>query len=135
MNVIMMESAAFQELVGHIEKIAEHIRRYEDRLTVQPQERWLTSKDVTALLGISLRTLQRYRDEGRIPFSLMGRTCRYRLTDVERMMKECSMSGNAERIGELHRQCRFPPYTRRCCPPRSTCTAALPSCLFSLPLP
>ena len=104
MNVIMMESAAFQELVGHIEKIAEHIRRYEDRLTVQPQERWLTSKDVTALLGISLRTLQRYRDEGRIPFSLMGRTCRYRLTDVERIMKECSMSGNAERIGELHRQ-------------------------------
>ena len=87
MNVIMMESAAFQELVGHIEKIAEHIRRYEDRLTVQPQERWLTSKDVTALLGISLRTLQRYRDEGRIPFSLMGRTCRYRLTDVERMMR------------------------------------------------
>ena len=72
MNVIMMESAAFQELVGHIEKIAEHIRRYEDRLTVQPQERWLTSKDVTALLGISLRTLQRYRDEGRIPFSLMA---------------------------------------------------------------
>ena len=29
MNVIMMESAAFQELVGHIEKIAEHIRRYD----------------------------------------------------------------------------------------------------------
>ena len=104
MNVIMMESAAFQELVGHIEKIAEHIRRYEDRQTVQPQERWLNSKEVTALLGISLRTLQRYRDEGRIPFSLMGRTCRYRLTDVEHMMKECSMSGNTERIGELHRQ-------------------------------
>ena len=104
MNVIMIESAAFQELVGHIEKIAEHIRRYEDRQTVQPQERWVNSKEVTALLGISLRTLQRYRDEGRIPFSLMGRTCRYRLTDVEHMMKECSMSGNTERIGELHRQ-------------------------------
>ena len=98
MNVIMIESAAFQELVGHIEKIAEHIRKYEDRQPVQPQERWLNSKEVTALLGISLR------DVGRIPFSLMGRTCRYRLTDVERMMKECSMSGNAERIGELHRQ-------------------------------
>ena len=88
MNVIMIESVAFQELVGHIEKIAEHIRKYEDRQPVQPQERWLTSKEVTALLGISLRTLQRYRDEGRIPFSLIGRTCRYRLTDVEHMMKE-----------------------------------------------
>ena len=31
MNVIMIESAAFQELVGDIEKIAEHIRKYEDR--------------------------------------------------------------------------------------------------------
>ena len=57
MNVIMIESAAFQELVGHIEKIAEHIRKYEDRQPVQSQERWLTSKEVTALLGISLRTL------------------------------------------------------------------------------
>ena len=85
MNVIMIESAAFQELVGHIEKIAEHIRKYEDRQPVQPQERWLTSKEVTTLLGISLRTLQRYRDEGR-------------------MMNGCSMSGNTERIGELHRQ-------------------------------
>ena len=104
MNVIMIESAAFQELVGHIEKIAEHIRKYEDRLTVQPQERWLTSKDVTALLGISLRTLQRYRDEGRIPCALRGRTCRDRLTDVERMMRECAMSGKTERMGELGRQ-------------------------------
>ena len=34
-------------------KIAEHIRKYEDRQPVQPQERWLTSKEVTALLGIS----------------------------------------------------------------------------------
>ena len=104
MNVIMKESAAFQELVGHIEKIADHIRKCEARQTVQQQERWLNSKEVTALLGISLRALQRYRDEGRIPFSLMGRTCRYRLTDEERMMKDCSMSGNAERISELPRQ-------------------------------
>ena len=59
MNVIMIESAAFQELGGDIEKIAEHILRYEDRQTVQPQERWVNSKEVTALLGISLRTLQR----------------------------------------------------------------------------
>ena len=34
----------------------------------------------------------------------MGHPCRYRLTDVERMMNGCSMSGNTERIGELHRQ-------------------------------
>ena len=67
-------------------------------------ERIYDNQDLCLMLQVSKRSLQRYRDEGRIPFSLMGRTCRYRLTDVERMMKECSMSGNAERIGELHRQ-------------------------------
>ena len=67
-------------------------------------ERLYDNQDLCLMLQVSKRSLQRYRDEGRIPFSLMGRTCRYRLTDVERMMKDCSISGNAERIGELHRQ-------------------------------
>ena len=82
MNVIMIESAAFQELVGHIEKIAEHIRKYEDRQPVQSQERWLTSKEVTALLGISLRTLQRYRSEGALSYKTLGKKTYYSETDV-----------------------------------------------------
>ena len=88
MNVIMMESAAFQELVGHIEKIAEHIRRYEDRLTVQPQERWLNSKEVTALLGISLRTLQRYRTLGILPYLMLRQKTYYKESDVEKFLSE-----------------------------------------------
>ena len=59
MNVIMIESAAFQDLVGHFVKIAEHIRKYEERQHVLPQERLVISKEVTALLGISRRTPQR----------------------------------------------------------------------------
>ena len=82
MNVIMIESAAFQELIGHIEKIAEHIRKYEDRQPVQPQERWLTSKEVTALLGISLRTLQRYRSVGALPYKTLGKKTYYSEEDV-----------------------------------------------------
>ena len=67
MNVIMIESAAFQELAGHIEKIAEHIRKYEDRQPVQPQERWLTSKEVTTLLGISLPPCNATETRGAYP--------------------------------------------------------------------
>ena len=88
MNVIMMESAAFQELVGHIEKIAEHIRRYEDRQTVQPQERWLNSKEVTALLGISLRTLQRYRTLGILPYLMLRQKTYYKESGVEKFLSE-----------------------------------------------
>ena len=88
MNVIMMESAAFQELVGHIEKIAEHIRKYEDRQPVQPQERWLNSKEVTALLGISLRTLQRYRTLGILPYLMLRQKTYYKESDVEKFLAE-----------------------------------------------
>ena len=88
MNVIMIESAAFQELVGHIEKIAEHIRKYEDRQPVQPQERWLTSKEVTALLGISLRTLQRYRTLGILPYLMLRQKTYYKESDVEKFLAE-----------------------------------------------
>lgn len=88
MNVIMIESAAFQELVGHIEKIAEHIRKYEDRQPVQPQERWLTSKEVTTLLGISLRTLQRYRTLGILPYLMLRQKTYYKESDVEKFLAE-----------------------------------------------
>ena len=109
-----MELLTRNNFEGWMQKLMERLDRQDELLLAMKAEgkqpaitesiRLFDNQDLCMLLQISKRTLQRYRDEGRIPFSLMGRTCRYRLTDVEHMMKECSMSGNAECIGELHRQ-------------------------------
>ena len=39
-------------------------------------------------LGISKRTLQSYRDTGKIPFSMIGHKCYYKQTDISEMLNE-----------------------------------------------
>lgn len=49
--------------------------------------RWLKENDVAAMTGISLSTLRKHRLRlTGIPFSKLGRSVRYALTDVIRFM-------------------------------------------------
>ena len=104
MNVIMMEKSDFDRLVGRIEEIAEHIRKDGMKKSPDRTERWISGAEATDILGISPRTLQRYRSSGLIPFSKIGKTCRYRLSDVERALEMCRINGIAESPDGLRRQ-------------------------------
>jgi len=47
---------------------------------------WLHNGDVCRLLGISKRTLQSYRDTGKIPFSIIGHKCYYKESDIVELL-------------------------------------------------
>ncbi len=49
-------------------------------------EQWLDNEAVCKRLGISKRTLQSYRDTGKIPFSMIGQKCYYKQTDISEML-------------------------------------------------
>ncbi len=51
-------------------------------------ERYLTDKEVSARLKVSRRTLQDYRNEGRIPYILLGGKILYRESDIEKILEE-----------------------------------------------
>jgi len=51
-------------------------------------ERYLTDKEVSKLLKISRRTLQDYRDSGRIPYCQLGGKILYRESDLEKMLAD-----------------------------------------------
>ncbi len=51
-------------------------------------ERYLTDKEVSVRLKVSRRTLQDYRNEGRIPYILLGGKILYRESDIEKMLEE-----------------------------------------------
>ena len=104
MNVIMMEKSDFDKLVGRIEAIAEHIRKSEKVKSQDQTERWLSSEEAMDILGVSPRTLQRYRVTGRIPFYKIGKNCRYRLSDVERALEMCSIDAGEKSPDGLRRQ-------------------------------
>ena len=57
------------------------------RLTLNG-ERFFTDKEVSARLKVSRRTLQDYRNEGRIAYIQLGGKILYRESDIERMLND-----------------------------------------------
>lgn len=51
-------------------------------------ERFFTDKEVSARLKVSRRTLQDYRNEGRIPYIQLGGKILFRESDIEQMLAD-----------------------------------------------
>jgi excisionase family DNA binding protein len=51
-------------------------------------ERYLLDKEVATRLRLSRRTLQDYRDQGRIPYCQLGGKILYRESDIQRMLEQ-----------------------------------------------
>jgi excisionase family DNA binding protein len=51
-------------------------------------ERYLTDKEVAARLKLSRRTLQDYRNEGRIPYCQLGGKVLYRESDIQKLLEQ-----------------------------------------------
>ena len=81
MNIIMMESEAFQKLVEKLDAIS--IRLNNQKETNPLSDVWMDNQDVCELLHISKRTLQHYRDSGKIPFSQVGAKIYYKAKDID----------------------------------------------------
>lgn len=116
MEVIAIESKAFAALVEKIDGIAAYVeasRQREQDEQQQGQEeknrrkadKWMTGSEVCEYLEISPRTLQRYRTNRIIAFSICGKKIRYRRTDVEqfreRWMRE-TPGTQVDRMVEAH---------------------------------
>lgn len=103
MEIITLESSAYKELVGRIDRISAYIEKQEKRREQQENspEVWLTTRQVMAMLNISQRTLQRMRDSNRIAYSFAGHNCRYHIKEVERFIREGIIIGDPERLEEF----------------------------------
>lgn len=94
MEIITIESSAFKELTEQIRDIAEYVRNLKSATqeTDIPQKEYLTSAEVCTMLNISNRTLQRMRDARAFDFTYVGKACRYKRSDIEKFLKEKSMT-------------------------------------------
>lgn len=83
MEVVTIQSQAFQDLVGKIDSINHRLTAKEK----EPKEKWLDNQELMLMLKISKRTAQHYRDSGLISFSQVGNKIYYKLSDVEELLK------------------------------------------------
>jgi hypothetical protein len=76
-----MESEAFQKLVEKLDAISVRLNNHKE--TTPLSDVWMDNQDVCELLHISKRTLQHYRDSGKLPFSQVGAKIYYKAGDID----------------------------------------------------
>lgn len=95
MEIKMIEGKVYERLRQQVKALLEKTRKLSPK---RVDEEWYNNRDVCRLLGVSLRTLQTYRDKGLIPYSQVGHKCYYKIKDVE-----CFMEKNRTEMGRRQR--------------------------------
>lgn len=114
MEVITIECKAYAALMEKLDGIAgyvEEARRKEqeetERLTAgnsngrKKSEKWMLGEEVCELLDISPRTLQRYRTQRIIPFSICGKKIKYLRRDVELFTDRWMVNTTEQRVERM----------------------------------
>ncbi|SHG07980.1 helix-turn-helix domain-containing protein [Dysgonomonas macrotermitis] len=95
MEIKMIEGKVYERFRQQVKALLEKTRKLSPK---RVDEEWYNNRDVCRLLGVSLRTLQTYRDKGLIPYSQVGHKCYYKIKDVE-----CFMEKNRTEMGRRQR--------------------------------
>ena len=103
MKVITMESSAFTALTEQIAEIAAHVRAVSGERKENSADRLLTTREAAHLLNVSTRTLKRMRSEHRIGYVVLRGKCRYRQSEIDRLLAGCIVMEDAATPAELKR--------------------------------
>lgn len=103
MKVITMESSAFTALTEQIAEIAAHVRAVSGGRKEEAPDRLLTTREAAHLLNVSSRTLQRMRSEQRIAYVVLRGKCRYRQSEIDRLLEDSTVTGDAATPEQLKR--------------------------------
>ena len=88
MEVITIDSKAFKELESIIKNIEEKFSQIV-KLAHQPlADKWLDNHEVCQLLKVSKRTMQYYREEGVVPYTVIRHKVFYKASDIDELLLE-----------------------------------------------
>ena len=103
MKVITIESSAFTALTEQIAEIAVYVRAVSGERKGESSDMLLTTREAAHLLNVSTRTLQRMRSEQRIGYIVLRGKCRYRRSEIDRLLADCTVAEDAATLTELKR--------------------------------
>ena len=110
MEVITMESRAYLRLMEKLDSITayveEAVRREEEARKRTGEDsvndgKWMTGKEVCEALGVSSRTLQRYRMQGEVSYSQYGKNLRYPRAEIEAFVEKRLVKTTSEQVDRL----------------------------------
>ena len=92
-NVITRETPLFTDLMFKIKAMENEIEAMKEG-NLSCSEKWLNGDAVMRKLGVSRRTLQTYRDNRILPYSVVGGKFYYSVREIEELMKKNYVSAN-----------------------------------------
>ena len=90
MEVIAIEGKTFELIKERFEAFAKQIKQWCG--ADHPNNTWLDNQEVCNLLNISKRTLQYYRNTGKLSFSQINSKCYYKASDIEKLLNDSRTS-------------------------------------------
>lgn len=87
MEIINIEKSVFEAIMSRFENFAVRLENLFDKQCDKSLNTWLDNQDVCQILNISPRTLQTYRDTGRLAFTQVNHKIYYKLQDVQKLIK------------------------------------------------
>jgi len=100
MEIITIESKAYKALVAKLNRI-ERLITEKKKERSEPDNLWLDGETVCAYLKVSKRTLQRYRSNGAIDYSIIGKKTYYSVSAIKRLLKDKNISRDKKSLDEL----------------------------------
>lgn len=91
MDVITIESQAYKSLEQKIDKIAQFLNKVDNPQQNQELDLSgvkLSTEEICDILGVSPRTLQRLRAEGRLYYYIDKGKCIYKFEDIEQLVND-----------------------------------------------
>lgn len=86
MEIVNIEKNALERLRSRFLDFKEQVLKLCNQHRMRKMGDWLDNQDVCLLLNISSRTLQTYRDTGKIGFSRINHKMYYKASDVEELL-------------------------------------------------
>ena len=84
MEVFILSKAQFAELTSRLDSLQNQLSTQ----TNTSKKSFMDNEEFIQLMGISKRTAQCWRDEGKISFSQVGNKIYYKQSDVDKLLAE-----------------------------------------------
>lgn len=86
MGIVLIEQKVWERMLESFSELTAKVRKLTERNT--GMKTWLDNEDVCRMLNISKRTLQSYRDSGKLAFSQINHKIYYKPEDVEAFLQK-----------------------------------------------
>ena len=101
MEVITIDSKAFQQLVEKVNLIADYVHEARLEQSTNSDEEWVDSQVVCQYLRICDKTLQRLRSAGKITYSTIGNKYYYQIAEIKRCLRAHTIKSSEEMLQNL----------------------------------